>query len=178
MAAFAALALGAVKSALTAGADLLPRVGSWPGFTRGPASDAAIAGNYAYVAIGQGGLIILDMTEPSNPVRVGEYLTPGYTDQVRVVGSRAYLVEGGGGNLVIRDVSDPTRPRLLGSHMTGTWIESLQVDGNRGYLGNGGFCHCQQPFFILDVSNPARPVTLSVDWERGAGRIAVAGEHA
>jgi len=170
-------ALGAVKPAPRAGADLLERIGSWPGFTRGPVSDVAVADNYAYVAIGEGGLIILDMTEPANPVRVGEYLTRGYTGQVRVVGPRGYLVVDWF-NLVILDVSDPTRPRLLGSHRTGTWIESLQVDGERVYLGNGGLCHCQRAFFILDVSNPARPVTLSVDWERGAGRIAVAGEHA
>jgi len=68
------------------GPDMLERVGSWPGYTRGPAYDVAIAGHYALVAIGEGGLVVLDIADPTNLVRVGDYLPAGRTEHVQVVG--------------------------------------------------------------------------------------------
>jgi prepilin-type N-terminal cleavage/methylation domain-containing protein len=35
--------------------------GAWPGYFRGPAQAVAVAGNYAYVADGAGGLVILEV---------------------------------------------------------------------------------------------------------------------
>jgi hypothetical protein len=174
------------------GPDLLERVGSWPGFTRGPASEVAVAGHYAYVAIGEGGLLVLDVADPARPVRVGSYLPGGRTEHVQVVGSRAYLGtlvhRGGGcereawrGYLVILDVSDPANPAPLGSYMTAYAIESLCVDGNQVYLGNGEPDGHQFSFCIVDVSNPARPVLLNADYTfspialwAGGGRAYVA----
>ena len=99
MTALVALALGGAKPT-DAGSSRLERIGSWPEFARGPALDVAIASHYAYVAIGEGGLVVLDMANPAHPVRVGGYLPTGRTDLVRVEGSRAYLgtkVHRGGG---------------------------------------------------------------------------------
>ncbi len=51
--------------------DLLERVGSWPGYGRGPVMDLALEGGYAYLALGEGGLQVLDVSNPAGPVRVG-----------------------------------------------------------------------------------------------------------
>ena len=130
-----ALTLGGGGKDPRRGSALLERVGSWHGFTRGPALSVAVGDHHAFVAIGEGGLAVLDITEPASPVRVGGYRPPGRTKFVRVVGWRAYLAtaihagggceqEGWRGRLVILDVSDPTRPTLLvlprrGAELTG-----------------------------------------------------------
>jgi hypothetical protein len=172
-----ALALGGVATPPGTAPAGMERVGSWPGYARGPALDVALAGHFAYVAIGEGGLLVLDVADPAKPVRIGEYSPPGRTELVRVAGSRAYLgtsvhmgggceMEGWRGQLIILDVSDPTRPIQLGSYMTGSGITSLFVEGDRVYLGDNGN-HAEASLHILDVSNPARPLRLAVDHARG-----------
>lgn len=170
-----ALGLGGTHLETGPRSGFLERVGAWPGYTRGPAWDVATAGHYAYVAIGDGGLAILDMTDPSKPVRVGGYLPGGRTEMVRVVGSRAYLAtmvrrSGGGcagesqrGHLVILDVSDPAKPAPLGRYITDTVIRCLHVDGDQIYLSEGDDGEHDAGFRLLSVSNPARPAALRVD---------------
>lgn len=191
LAALAALGLGGIRQTPPSAGDLLQRMGSWPEFTRGPALDVSLAGHYAYVAIGEGGLAVIDITDPAKPKRAGTYLAPGRTERVLVADARAYLAtnvhRGGGceaenwrGHLVILDVSDPANPTLLGTYITGTSITSLQVDGNRVYLGDADPTgHGERSLHIVDVSNPARPVTLGVDRTSGAdGGLAVVGDRA
>jgi hypothetical protein len=167
-----ALTLGGGGKDPRSGSVLLERVGSWPGFTRGPALSVAVADHHAFVAIGEGGLAVLDVTDPAKPVRVGSYRPPGRTELVRVVGRRAYLataihagggceLEGWRGRLVILDVSDPTSPRLLGVYTTGDAINSFCVDGDWVFLYDGHHFH------IFDVGSPARPVALHVGWPPG-----------
>ena len=156
----------------------LERVGTWPDFTRGPALDVAVSGQYAYVAIGEGGLLILDISDPTQPMRVGSYLPAGRTEQVQIVDSLAYLItqvhrgggcrhwgwgEGGRGLLVILDLSNPIQPAPLGSYMTTSPISGLCVEGNQVYLGTNNDDHGDTSFRILDVSNPTRLEQLYVD---------------
>jgi hypothetical protein len=166
-----ALNLGGGGKDPRTGSALMERVGSWPGFSRGPAMSLAVTNHHAFVAIGEGGLAVLDVTDPAKPVRVGAYRPPGRTERVRIMGQRAYLAtsvhagggceqEGWRGRLVILDVSDPTSPRFLGVYKTGDAINSFCVDGDRVFLYDGHHFH------IVDVSNPARPVALHVGWPR------------
>ena len=168
LAALTALALGAAGP----GPGLLQRVASWPGITRGPVSAIDVSGHYGFVAIGEGGLLILDLADPAKPVRVGNYLPAGRTEFVQVLGSRAYLgtlVHVGGGcqqeawrsYLHILDVSDPAHPNLLGSYSTIIQMASLFVDGNLAYMGETG--PEVSDFRIIDVSTPTRPVALRVE---------------
>jgi len=168
LAVLAALVLGAVgdKGYGPAPLDLL---GSWPGYGRGPAAEAAVADHYAFVAIEEGGLLVLDISEPSRPVRVASYPLAGQTHFVRVTGARAYVATkvvraGGGceserwrGRLVVLDISKPATPALLGSYTTSREIQSLFVEGNRVYL-----CDSVDGLHIVDVNDPARPRALSV----------------
>lgn len=68
VAALTAFTLGGGGKDPRGGSELLEWVGSWPGFTRGPAMSVALTDHYAYVAIGEGGLAILDVTDPTRPV--------------------------------------------------------------------------------------------------------------
>lgn len=167
LAALAIFGMGGVMLTPPASSGLLQRIGSWPAQARGPARDVALAGHFAYVAIGEGGLLVLDVADPAKPVRVGGYVPAGLTEFVQVVGSKVYLGtqvhRGGGcqsadrrGQLVILDVSDPTQPVPLGTYMSSTEIQSFLVIDDRVYLGNIG--PEQQEFRIVDVHDPARPV--------------------
>lgn len=74
-----------------AATDLDPLVvGSWPGFTRGPARDVAVAGEYAYVVAG--GLHVFDVSDPGNPQRIRGYETGGSPSGIELSGSFVYVV--------------------------------------------------------------------------------------
>ncbi len=66
------------------------RTGRWPEFTYGAAAhDVKVVGKYAYVAMGYGGLAVIDVSNPTNCVRVGGWDTEGWGYSVAVVGNYA-----------------------------------------------------------------------------------------
>src|SRR5262245_54864086 len=68
--------------------------GRWPGFTYGAAAhDVKVVGKYAYVAMGYGGLAVIDVSNPTNCVRVGGWDSGGWGYSVAVVGNYAYLAD-------------------------------------------------------------------------------------
>lgn len=152
------------------GPGLPERLGSWPGFGRGPAADIAVANGHAFVAIEEGGLLVLDLADANHPARVASYPLEGIAKIVRLSGSRAYvackLVIGSQGGctryvtrskLVILDISDPANPVLLGTYVNASEIQSLACEGNRVYLSDG-----KPGLQVLDFTDPARPVALSL----------------
>ena len=77
----------------------------------------AVSGNYAYVADGDAGLQVIDVSNPANPQRVGGYDTSGDAQGVAVSGNYAYVADGGAGLQVI-DVSNPANPQRVGGYDT------------------------------------------------------------
>jgi hypothetical protein len=73
-----------------------------------------IGGDYAYVADGRAGLIIVDISDPRTPFIVSRYDTPDYANDVFVSGNYAYVADGEGGLQVIT-IEDPEDPTLYGS---------------------------------------------------------------
>src|ERR1044071_6012446 len=72
----------------------LVQPGKWPTWPRGDeALDVAVASNYAFVALGSGGLAVIDVSDPTNCVQVGGYATSGYVFAVAVSGNYAYMVD-------------------------------------------------------------------------------------
>ena len=65
-----------------------------------------VAGNWAYVADGPGGLRVIDVASATAPTDVTAYDTPGYAYDVQVADSLAYVADGTGGLRII-DLSDP-----------------------------------------------------------------------
>ncbi|MBM3879693.1 MAG: hypothetical protein FJ387_08230 [Verrucomicrobia bacterium] len=90
------------------------RVGGYD--TSGFAAGVAVAGNYAYLAETQqwtgsnyigGGLLVIDVTNPANPVRVGGYETSGSAQGMAVSGNLIYLASGEGGLLILEQSRPP-----------------------------------------------------------------------
>lgn len=141
-----------------------------------------VAGNLAYLADGGrynsvgtflgGGLRVVDVSDPSNPVMFGGLTTEIGANDVQVVGNLAYLADWEG--LRVLDVSNPASPVPVGQLNMPEGTTCLRVVGNHAYVGNW-----HAGFAVLDVSNPASPVRLGgVDVNSGASEIFVAGHLA
>ncbi len=75
--------------------------------TSGSARDVAVSGGYAYVADNDDGLVVVDVNDPTNPVRAGGYDTSGYAHGVAVAGGYAYVANENSGLVVSLMVSFP-----------------------------------------------------------------------
>jgi hypothetical protein len=137
----------------------------------GYANNVDVAGNYAYVAAGSAGLVVVDVNDRSNPVIVATLDTPGNANDIRVVGTRAYVADGTSG-LQIIDISTPGSPAILGSLDTPGDADDVVVAGTRAYLADGS-----AGLRIIDVSTPAAPTTIGSVFTGGSGNgVAVSGD--
>ncbi len=78
----------------------------------GEAQKVKVVGNYAYVAGRQGGLSVVDISNPANPVLLKTWDTTGYASSVDVRGNMA-LVNSNSGGVYLFDISSPANPVLL-----------------------------------------------------------------
>ncbi len=122
--------------------------------TSGSANNVQVVGNYAYVADDAAGLQVIDVSNPTNPVRVGGIIIGGNALGVWVAGNYAYVAcyELG---LQVVDVSNPATPKRVGGYDTSGSAFGVQVLGNYAYVADGG-----AGLLVLDVTNPAKPVHL------------------
>ena len=130
----------------------LDHLGSWPGGNTGHPVVVWPAGDRAYVAQQEGGLAILDITDPAHPVRLGGIQTADRAYDVCVVGDYAYVADANQGIQVVR-VTDPTRP----VRVAGYACEALRVRaaGSLLYVAAGG-----AGLEILDISEPEHPTRV------------------
>jgi len=73
----------------------------------------AVDDDMAYIASGYHGFFIVDISDPTNPVQVGQYATPGHAWGLTVSGNYVYVAAMDSGLRVI-DVSDPSAPFEVG----------------------------------------------------------------
>jgi hypothetical protein len=138
------------------------------------AADVEVAGGLAYVADGDYGLRVIDVSNPTLPVEVGALDTPGEPNSVELVGDLVYLVDYGYGLRVI-DVSNPALPVEIGSIDTPQYPQDVEVVGDLAYLAAGYMSGLR----VIDVSNPALPVEFgALDTVGIAVDIAVVGDLA
>jgi len=127
--------------------------------TAGFASGVAVSGDYAYVADGTNGLVIVDVSDPSAPVEAGSYDTTENAKKAAVKGDYVYLADGLNGLSVV-DVSNPALPVRVGGYLTNpSEANDIFVSGNFAYLSDDN-----STIHKLNVSNPASPA-----WEAGVG---------
>ena len=74
--------------------------------------------------------MLIDIADPYNAALIGRADTPGYTNDVSVVGSLAYIA-GGDDGLQMIDVSDPSKPSRIGNGIsTSGFAEAISVVNN------------------------------------------------
>ena len=132
--------------------------------------DVYVSGSYAYVAGGELGLQVIDISTPSGPVTVSTIDTPGFTNAVYVSGNYAYLADGGAGLQVI-DISIPSNPKIIGSVYTPEYAGDVYVSGSYAYLGGMGLQ-------VIDISNPSSPEIIGSVATLGGSTFYISGNYA
>jgi hypothetical protein len=141
--------------------------------TPGYADDVKVVGDYAYIADGEYGLRIIDVSNPTAPEELGAFDTPGTVLAVDVVGSYAYLVEHQW--LYVVDVSDPESPSQVSVSATSSLNYDIAVSGYNAYIGTG----YPAGLSVWNISNPAYPYQVGfcpTEWW-GYG-LALSGSYA
>ncbi|MFN2245107.1 MAG: LVIVD repeat-containing protein, partial [Anaerolineae bacterium] len=112
-----------------------------------------VDGGLAYVAAGDAGLRVVDVSDPAAPVEIGFLDTAGYAWDVAVAGSHAYIADGAGGLRVV-NMLDPAHPAEQGAYedpaMEGMGVA---VAGGYAYLADAG-----DGLRAVNVTDPAAPV--------------------
>ena len=118
--------------------------------------DIEVVGNYAYV-LQLGDLVVLSVTDPTNPVEVSRITPPTNTGFGSITSSEKYIYVAAsdysiGTTLMIYDINNPTTPKLVGQYTNHDSTEIIEVSNDYAYLLSYG-----KGCFILDVSNPVSP---------------------
>ncbi|RIL09192.1 hypothetical protein DCC79_11765 [bacterium] len=100
--------------------------------TPGNAYGVHVSGDTAYVADGDGGLRVIDVSNPYAPREMGWLNTPGNATGVHVSGSTAYVADWDAGLQVI-DVSSSDAPREMGWLDTTGNARGVHVSGSTAY---------------------------------------------
>jgi hypothetical protein len=126
-------------------------------FTPGGALTGAlsikIAGNYAYIACGHGGLKVVDISDPVHPKLAGSVGAPYLTDTraVQVQFRYAFVADGTGGMKVL-DLSDMANPKPVeGSIARIPEARSLYLMKSFAYVAAG-----KNGLAIVDIEHPEK----------------------
>lgn len=122
-----------------------------------------VSGDYAYIAnstTNQGGVNVVDISNPSAPVLVTTY--PGY--QTFIAGKGGVVgATGGTEGCLILDVTDPTQPVQASAIPLAGFMYQVTVEGTLGYSGSNGF----RVFDMSDMTNP-----VQIGYHATAGALA------
>ncbi len=130
--------------------------------TLGQAQAIEVVGGIAYVADGDDGLLIFDISDPSAMALLGSFDTAGFARDVLfedslISGQVVYVADGSSGVVVI-DVNDPSAPTQIGSYATSGQAYGLSYHGG---FGDGPYLSIAagaQGVIVLDVSFPFVPL--------------------
>lgn len=126
-----------------------------------PLEGVTIRDPYAYIAAGEAGLWIVDISEMANPMVVGSVHTGGHAWAVALSGSYAYLADEHAGLRII-DVSDPQKPTEVGYYdLPGRaeFFHGVAVEGHHAYVADGSLENTG--LRIFDISDPSQPIQAS-----------------
>lgn len=128
-----------------------------------------ISNDVAYLANGDGGLFLVDISEPfgAGPYELSHITTTGLTNDICVQDGMAYIADGPNG-FRIADVSDPENPEIKGTY--DIYARRIDVSGDFAYLTEAN-ANNPDTLHVFDVSDPENPqlngsLTLPGDsWE-------------
>jgi hypothetical protein len=135
------------------------------------------SGSQVYVASGEFGLAIADVTNPSNPVALGGSNPPFYGSRLAVNGTLAVVTSNGMGLNVV-DVSDPMSPKTVG--WLGGAMGAVGMAGQYAYVDNtvpGNPAH--DDLIVVNLATPSSPTIVGrLTLPGTAGTIKVVGTRA
>jgi hypothetical protein len=151
---------------------------------RGFARDVSVSEGYAYVAAAAldqapfSGLLVVDVTDPTNSHTIGSIATPDWAEGVAISGTTAYVAGHYAGLLAV-DIADPAHPRIEGEVRTGcAW--DVAVSGTVACVGNTvGYDAGNWALQLIDITGSQdAPIVGSVHLPDQAYGLAVSGTYA
>jgi|GEM_PF-4214776 len=129
-----------------------------------------VSGKYVFIAAGNLGFKIVDVSNPASPVTISSNSFAAVAD-IYVSGKYAYVADGASG-LRIEDISNPKSPNLIATIAT-TGANGVYVSGKYAYVADlaGGLR-------VIDVSNPASPALAGTNALSNANGVYVSGKYA
>lgn len=132
-----------------------------------------ISENIVYLAAGELGVQMLDVSTPSKPAAGGLLDTPGSAKDIEVVGERAYVADGDSG-IRIFDISSLAAPVEIGFFDTPGISKGISIYENTAYVADG-----ENGLSIIDISDPIEPSELgNYDTIGDAQKVKVGHNHA
>lgn len=131
--------------------------------------DIRLNGTLAYIACGNGGMQIVNVANPDNPVILSTMLVPTTAYGMAVAGSFAYIA--GNTAVYVVNVTTPSAPFIAGSLGSMTFATAIAAVGTTAYvidLAN---------FKVVNASNPAAPTLSSTSDARNAQHLTAAGTN-
>jgi len=138
------------------------------------AREIVVSGNYAYVADGDGGFVIIDIRDKESPLVMGRCPAEGYAYNVAVQESYAYVACHYTDEISIIDIRDVSDPRIVGSIEPDGISWDLHISGDHLYAAyeHGGM-------HIINVSNASDPFVEGNYQTKGTcSSVFLRGEHA
>jgi len=138
----------------------------------GSARDVAIVGNFAYVANGNPGLVVVDVSDPTHLEVRGQVDTPWVAWRLAAAGSLVYVADDDGGFQIV-DVADPDLPVLRGRVSSFGDAYDVALTGHHAYVAASG-----NGVVVIDVADPDQPLLVrTVDTVGYAYGVCVAGDR-
>lgn len=126
-----------------------------------PVNDLKVVGERAYLVLGRAGLVIVDVSQPETPEKIGAFDTAGHASGIAVSGQYAFVADGRAGLRII-DIADPSSPREISAYDTPGYAGDVDVVGSRAYLADGN-----SGLLIVDIGDENFP--------RLSGRLPIDG---
>jgi len=124
----------------------------------GYALDVWVKDDLAYLIVGVKGLLVIDLSDPINPVEIGSHSTRGYAQAIALDGNKAYIADRGEGLLII-DLSDPENLLELGVFDTPGSAQDVAVSGHYAFVAD-----VKSGLQVIDIANPSAPKSVGI-WE-------------
>jgi hypothetical protein len=138
-----------------------------------------INGQFAYVADGDSGLQILDISDPINPTHVSNFNTIGRAGDVFILGLHAFVADGDSG-VQILDTSNPYNPLPVARYSTAAFALKVFVNDDFLYIAIHDIPYHVNfsAVDIVDISTPAEPLLIGRYNTENAFDVYVSGQYA
>ena len=138
-------------------------------YNKGGGCQIAINNSLAFLTFINGGLEIIDVQDPTNPILVGQFNRGNRDMDVEVVGTTLYLADPDRGLEVVNG-TNPSNPQIITTlPITGAW--DIWRVNNLLYLG----CH-SNGVRIINITNPITPNIIGT-YSSDGDVYALAGDH-
>ena len=139
----------------------------------GPYYAVAISGDYAFVGEGPG-MVIIDISNPDQPIRMSKALLSALVRDIVVVGDLLYVVTRSV-DLQVIDIADPAHPRLRGVYAGTGHGRHVAIDGPHAYV-----TRFERGLAVIDILD-SDSLTLEGETQThgsAAGGVVIRGNHA